>query len=573
MKPRVLFFLVLAMVVGVHVAAAANKVAICGFYEADASNDAVELGRKLIDLFFVELATDKDVELVERQAVQKVLDELELGIDGLSDRTTAARVGKMLGANKLVLGTHFISGSHTNMVALKVVQSESSVIDEFVILRLTDSELEAAAKRLASIVRRSASCGATDEAVVLGVGRFIQTGLGKYNADVKGQVLAYFMQRYASKPGVTLVERSDMDSLLQEKALVRQGFISGAATNGISGVASVLLSGSYQTVRTDKTLLEMTIKVSAQGKWPYKRVIRGETVADVFEKAGEDLDSYIRTLSSGVTSGDRKAEINAQWDRIYAITTAAGKSGRAYKRGIDTIGPCNKKGEFDSKFFLCPRFSGTPDQERAFIGAFEAIALLSEEKSEVWVVVAEAYKRFAASSDGDQRSKSIARLQGIARSGKDPEARYFAGVTLWMEEKISLPEDARSKYRNFDARWDMAMARMGIRGYLSKRYGLATPQEYYDRLQKITIELCRRIAASQKVEEKDAQRLLFIADRFAWGPSYSSTRADNRPYRLALRNNVMRAVPETAPYFLFNSRMFGSGYDNAVMLKQKELTS
>jgi TolB-like protein len=45
--------------------------------------------------------------IVERAQLQAVLDELKLGHSGVVDKDTAAKVGKLLGADELVLGSYF----------------------------------------------------------------------------------------------------------------------------------------------------------------------------------------------------------------------------------------------------------------------------------------------------------------------------------------------------------------------------------------------------------------------------------------------------------------------------------
>lgn len=68
-----------------------------------------------------------DVLVVERQQLQAVLDELELGHDGIADPSTAARVGKLIGARYLVLGSYF-SLMDTLRVDVRLVETETGRI-------------------------------------------------------------------------------------------------------------------------------------------------------------------------------------------------------------------------------------------------------------------------------------------------------------------------------------------------------------------------------------------------------------------------------------------------------------
>ncbi len=65
--------------------------------------------------------------VVERTRLQEILDELELGHSGVVDADTAAKVGKLLGAEWLVLGGYFQFGP-TFRVDAQLVKVETGVI-------------------------------------------------------------------------------------------------------------------------------------------------------------------------------------------------------------------------------------------------------------------------------------------------------------------------------------------------------------------------------------------------------------------------------------------------------------
>jgi TolB-like protein len=67
--------------------------------------DPLKVG--LAQMMISDLQGAGDTKLVERQRLQAILDELKLGHDGMVDPATAARVGKLLGADELLLGSYF----------------------------------------------------------------------------------------------------------------------------------------------------------------------------------------------------------------------------------------------------------------------------------------------------------------------------------------------------------------------------------------------------------------------------------------------------------------------------------
>ena len=70
------------------------------------------------------LSAQPDVFLVERQEVEKLLGEQELGLSGAVSADTAARVGALVGAKVLVTGRVFESGGKGYLVA-KVIGTET----------------------------------------------------------------------------------------------------------------------------------------------------------------------------------------------------------------------------------------------------------------------------------------------------------------------------------------------------------------------------------------------------------------------------------------------------------------
>ena len=64
---------------------------------------------------------------VEREALQKILGELELSMSGLVDPGTAAKVGRMAGARFVLLGTAAVVGKQVRL-SCRVVDVETSEI-------------------------------------------------------------------------------------------------------------------------------------------------------------------------------------------------------------------------------------------------------------------------------------------------------------------------------------------------------------------------------------------------------------------------------------------------------------
>jgi len=77
------------------------------------------------ELLAVQLGTKPDLWLIERTDIEKILGEQTLGLTGLADTASAARVGQLLGAKALVTGRIIKTGERTLLVA-KVMSTETS---------------------------------------------------------------------------------------------------------------------------------------------------------------------------------------------------------------------------------------------------------------------------------------------------------------------------------------------------------------------------------------------------------------------------------------------------------------
>jgi curli biogenesis system outer membrane secretion channel CsgG len=87
--------------------------------------DALKVG--MAQMLINDLVGTEDVTVVERTELQAILDELELGHSGMVDPDTAARVGKLLGAEWMAMGTYFELGG-TLYVQSRIVRVETGEI-------------------------------------------------------------------------------------------------------------------------------------------------------------------------------------------------------------------------------------------------------------------------------------------------------------------------------------------------------------------------------------------------------------------------------------------------------------
>ncbi len=109
-------------------AAAAGPGTVAVLYFENQGNEELEpLKVGLAQMMVTDLKGTPGVTVVERQQLQAILDELELGHSGMADPKTAAKVGKLLGAEWLVLGSYF-EMMGTLRIDARLVQVETGEI-------------------------------------------------------------------------------------------------------------------------------------------------------------------------------------------------------------------------------------------------------------------------------------------------------------------------------------------------------------------------------------------------------------------------------------------------------------
>ncbi len=90
------------------------------------SDDAMsKQGAEFATLLEADLSTSEHALMVEREEVDKILSEQELGASGLVSADTAAKIGSLTGAKVLVTGRLFAVGNQY-MVVAKIISTETS---------------------------------------------------------------------------------------------------------------------------------------------------------------------------------------------------------------------------------------------------------------------------------------------------------------------------------------------------------------------------------------------------------------------------------------------------------------
>jgi TolB-like protein len=87
------------------------------------------LGKGIADVLITELAGNSALRVIERDNVQKVLDEQNLGASPRIDKETAARVGRIVGVHHMIFGGFIIDPKGVMRLDVRSVDVETSVVE------------------------------------------------------------------------------------------------------------------------------------------------------------------------------------------------------------------------------------------------------------------------------------------------------------------------------------------------------------------------------------------------------------------------------------------------------------
>ncbi|OPZ71333.1 MAG: Curli production assembly/transport component CsgG [bacterium ADurb.Bin478] len=85
------------------------------------------LRKGLADQLITELGKISRIKVVERNQLQKLLEEMQLAQAGMIDSGSAQEVGKMLGAQNLLFGSYMLMLDHTMRIDVRIVEVESAL--------------------------------------------------------------------------------------------------------------------------------------------------------------------------------------------------------------------------------------------------------------------------------------------------------------------------------------------------------------------------------------------------------------------------------------------------------------
>lgn len=106
-------------------------VAVMYFTNGALANNAdyAPLSKGLAEMLITELAGNTNIRVVERDRLQALLDEQNLGGSGRVEKETAAKIGKTLGALHMLMGSFVIDPKERMRMDIRAINTETSELE------------------------------------------------------------------------------------------------------------------------------------------------------------------------------------------------------------------------------------------------------------------------------------------------------------------------------------------------------------------------------------------------------------------------------------------------------------
>ncbi|HWV99306.1 MAG TPA: hypothetical protein VNZ64_06375 [Candidatus Acidoferrum sp.] len=262
------------------------------------------------DLVTAQLSGSPGLELVERQSLEAVLQELNMSFAGLVRARDAVAVGKLLRADWFLLGTEVKLGS-TNSIVLRLVDARTGVLRDAGVVRAADS-LPQVASSIAGFVTQSRQAAATaTPRVYLAIGAFEDLSLNNRLAGFPTQLRGSLIAAYQNSK-VILLEREYVDTLLREVRLDLAGLTAQAA-NASPPMQSAfwLVTGQYRSYETTNLQVELLLDIRRMfGTNEHLKL--GAMPADLVSGDVRKAIDQVVNRSSAIIAPTRVSEARAQ---------------------------------------------------------------------------------------------------------------------------------------------------------------------------------------------------------------------------------------------------------------------
>lgn len=392
-----------------------------------------EPNRKVADLTLADLTGAKGLELVERQSLEKLLQEMNLSLSGLVRARDAVRVGKLIRADWFLLGSP-VSLNGTNYIVVRVVDGRTGMLRDAGVFDIEPSPTRIATN-LAAFVRQCRQNAAEAKSrIYLAIGSFEDLSLNSRQAALPAQLRSYLTAAYQGA-NVTLLEREFANTLLQEVRLDLAGLTDEAGADApVIQSAYWMVDGYYQSYETTEFEVELVLHFQRMFGKRQEVALREKPGQLLFQRVKASIDEVMQRDKSS-RAPTRLTELRAQLYTGRELLDSV-KASRAYNSGYDWI-------DFTGELSVGEVARLRRNTEEA-VRAFETVLLLDPNHREAKIWLADCFKKPFIRRVDEARELYRIILE-------EPVSDKWTGIAqrelVWGLQERSGPEEARDWFQ------------------------------------------------------------------------------------------------------------------------------
>ncbi len=247
------------------------------------------------DLLTVKLMHKPDIELVEREMIDKIMDEYALTLDQLVKPEKAIQLGKIAGADVTIVGKS-VKNSKDRFLLVKVINNASGIIKDIAYFQLKDI-FNSTMRSLVEFVWAASTSNITiDQKKFIAVGGFDDLSINDMQMDLGAEIRMFLEHKYSSEPGICVVTRSQMKPLLLELGLNEMGFTTAAKSLNSAQPAFTIMDGKYYVIRKARTIYVVNLRIEFLGKETTQLKVQGASWNEVLQNIGNRIDGLLKTV-------------------------------------------------------------------------------------------------------------------------------------------------------------------------------------------------------------------------------------------------------------------------------------
>jgi len=274
-------------------AAETNSIRLAiGPFFAPAGNVALEkAASELPDLLAALLPQDGRFQLVERDKVTAIWNELHLAQAGLTSADTVIKLGRILSCDWLVSGS-FVKTESGTQIWVKVINTQDSVVMDLQSVPYVQDNITATADAIASFLGQARSRERPREFIALG--RFNDYSISSTHEDWS-QRLLILLEKHFLAAGYGVVERDAVAPIFAEYQFQAAGH-TGDSTNQVKlKPAFWIVDGGCKWIHDTQDKLSVTIRIQKMGG--------GEQEFLLAQPPGEELEKAVLDTVQSALAG------------------------------------------------------------------------------------------------------------------------------------------------------------------------------------------------------------------------------------------------------------------------------